>query len=128
VTQPALFDLQPTTTPVRRPDASDPVLLVLAEVAYLIDHGHDNNIGAPAVGHNRRTVATAAARGWLTRTTVGDSDTEGGPHRLTLTPAGRHQLDLEEAYARAHFYIGIQHHVAARFLTGGCCDSHQDRP
>lgn len=124
----ALFDLASVEVPAaRRPEASDAVLLVLAEVAYLIDHGHDDGIGAPAVGHNRRTLDAAVASGWLTRAYVGDSDTEGGPNRLLLTDAGRYQLKLDEAHALANFYIGIRHHVAARFLAGGCCDHHGPR-
>ncbi|NUQ89595.1 MAG: hypothetical protein HOQ43_14195 [Glycomyces artemisiae] len=100
----------------RRPDASDAVLLVLAEVAVSIDFGHDDGIGAPAVGLRARTVDAAVEHGWLVRSYVGDSDTEQGPRRLHITPAGREQIALDDAYATAGGWIGVIHHVTARFL------------
>lgn len=74
----------------RRP--SDAVLLLLAEVAACIQRGQDDGLGAPEAGHKARTVDTASALGLLLRSHVGDSDTEQGPRRLRLTPAGEHAL------------------------------------
>lgn len=113
-TQLAFFDAPERTAAPRRPAASDAVLLVLAEVALSIDHGLDDGIGAPAVGLRRRTVDTAVEHGWLTRSHVGDSDTEQGPRRLHITAAGREQLELDVNRAAAGGWVSVRGFVAAR--------------
>ncbi|WP_292605917.1 hypothetical protein [Nocardioides sp. REDSEA-S30_B4] len=97
MTQLALFDGYAPPTRLR---ASDAVICVLLEVAHCIDAGHDDGIGAPAIGHNKRSVESAVAHGWLTRSYVGNSDTEQGPRRLHITDSGRHQLE--------HFLGGVR--------------------
>ena len=114
-TQLALFIGPAPIIRLRRPDASDPVLLVLAEVAAALDHGHDDGIGAPEVGLRRRTVDTAVERGWLTRSYVGDSDTEQGPRRLHITDAGRAQLAFDDARAAAGGWVSVRHHITTRY-------------
>lgn len=93
------LDLFGTPVFTERP-ASHPCLLVLAEVAYLVDRGLDDGIGASEVGHRKRTVDACERSGWLTRHHVGNSDTEGGPRRLRLTNRGRHQVEKAPEYIR----------------------------
>lgn len=111
-----LFEGYTPTARQPRPDASDAVLVVLAEVAFSIDHGHDDGIGAPAVGLRGRTVDCAVDRGWLTRSYVGDSDTEQGPRRLHITDTGRAQLALDDAHAASGGWASVRRQVTRRYV------------
>lgn len=99
---------------VRRPAASEPSLFILAEVAHLIDLDLDDGIGAPEVGFKRRAVTTCVEHGWLTRSYVGDSDTEQGPRRLHITPEGREQLALDDTWCAVDRFCSVREHVATR--------------
>jgi hypothetical protein len=97
--QPALFEGYET---VRRPDASDAALMLLTDVAWIIDHGYYTDPGAPNLGYHQATVTHCVDNGWLLRHDLDDPDTEGGRRRLLITPHGRRQLTLSDTWNDHH--------------------------
>jgi hypothetical protein len=102
---------QPASPP-RLPAATAVQLLTLADVDYL-----DQGDGAPQVGHKASLVERLIDRGWLTRTER-HPDTDGGRWWLHLTPTGREQLAVSDAWDDVHGGVTAAEFVRRRYEGG----------